>query len=140
MNSNVDHAAATADARVRWLAVAAALLALAGVGAGAFGAHALKSVLSTGRLNAYDTAVRYQQLHALALFACAWALQSWPSRLAFAAGVCLAAGVVLFCGSLYLVALLDEPRFAIVTPLGGFALLAGWILLAAAVVAFRRNA
>jgi len=139
VNSNVDPASARADTRVQWLAVAAALLALTGVGAGAFGAHSLKSVLTAGRLNAYDTAVRYQQVHALALFACAWALQTWPSRLAFAAGVCLATGAVLFCGSLYLVALLDEPRFAIVTPFGGFALLAGWILLAAAAMPYRRT-
>ncbi|HEX4598568.1 MAG TPA: DUF423 domain-containing protein [Burkholderiaceae bacterium] len=120
------------QSRVRGLAAAGALFALTGVAAGAFGAHALKSWLPVEKISVFDTAVRYQGLHALALFASAWVLQSWPSRLALAAGVCFAAGIVLFCGSLYLVALLDEPRFGIATPFGGIAFLAGWTLLAVA--------
>jgi uncharacterized membrane protein YgdD (TMEM256/DUF423 family) len=120
------------QSRVRGLAAAGALFALTGVAAGAFGAHALRSWLPVEKLSVFDTAVRYQGLHALALFASAWVLQSWPSRLALAAGVSFAAGIVLFCGSLYLVALLGEPRFGIATPFGGIAFLAGWTLLAAA--------
>jgi uncharacterized membrane protein YgdD (TMEM256/DUF423 family) len=120
------------QSRVRGLAAAGALFALTGVAAGAFGAHALKAWLPVEKISVFDTAVRYQGLHALALFASAWVLQSWPSRLALAAGVCFAAGIVLFCGSLYLVALLGEPRFGIATPFGGIAFLAGWTLLAVA--------
>jgi uncharacterized membrane protein YgdD (TMEM256/DUF423 family) len=126
------------DLRVRWLAAAGALFALTGVAAGAFGAHALKSWLSSERIGVFDTAVRYQDLHALALFAGAWVLQSWPSRIALAAGVCFVAGIVLFCGSLYLVALLAEPRFGIATPFGGIALLAGWTLLVIAALKSRK--
>src|ERR1700756_1219197 len=118
--------------RVRWLAAAGALFALTGVAAGAFGAHALKSSLPMERISVFDTAVRYQGLHALALFACAWVLQTWPSRLALAAGVCFVTGIVLFSGSLYLVALLGEPYFGIATPFGGAAFMAGWGLLAVA--------
>jgi uncharacterized membrane protein YgdD (TMEM256/DUF423 family) len=120
--------------RVRGLAAAGALFALIGVAAGAFGAHALKSWLPVERIGVFDTAVRYQGLHALALFACAWVLQNWPSRIALAAGVCFAAGIMLFCGSLYVVALAGEPRFGIVTPFGGIAFLAGWTLLAVALL------
>ena len=118
--------------RVRELAAAGALFALTGVAAGAFGAHALKAWLPVERISVFETAVRYQTLHALALFVCAWVLQSWPSRIALAAGACFAIGILLFCGSLYLLALLGEPRFGIVTPLGGIAFLAGWAALAAA--------
>jgi uncharacterized membrane protein YgdD (TMEM256/DUF423 family) len=122
------------QSRVRWLAAAGAIFGLTGVAAGAFGAHALKSLLPPERLGAFETAVRYQGLHALALFACAWVMQTWPSRIAAAAGVCFAAGTVLFCGSLYLIALLGEPRLGIVTPFGGVAFLVAWTLLVVAVV------
>ena len=104
------------------------------VALGAFGAHALKNSLSSDRLGVFETAVRYQTVHALALFACAWVHQSWPSRVALAAGACFVAGAVLFCGSLYLLVLLDQPRFGIATPFGGIAFLAGWLLLTAAIV------
>lgn len=128
------------ERRIRWLAAAGALFALTGVAAGAFGAHALKSWLPAERLSAFETAVRYQALHALALFACAWVMQSWPSRIALAAGVCFALGTVLFCGSLYALALLGEPRFGVIAPFGGIALLAGWALLAIAIVISRKQA
>jgi uncharacterized membrane protein YgdD (TMEM256/DUF423 family) len=127
------------EQRVRWLAAAGALFALAAVAAGAFGAHALKSWLAADRLGTFETAVHYQGLHALALFACAWVMQTWPSRIAAAAGLCFAAGTVLFCGSLYLIALLGEPRLGIVTPFGGAAFLAAWTLLAVAVVKSKKS-
>jgi uncharacterized membrane protein YgdD (TMEM256/DUF423 family) len=132
--------AAAVGTRIRALAAAGALFALTAVAAGAFGAHALKATLPAERLGAFETAVRYQGLHALALFACAWVLQTWPSRMALAAGACFVAGIVLFCGSLYLLALLGQPRLGIVTPFGGIGFLAGWTLLAVAIVKSRRSA
>ena len=123
----------THERRVRALAAAGAALALAAVAAGAFGAHALKNSVAPERLAAFETAVRYQLVHALALFACAWALQSWPSRAALAAGACFLCGTLLFSGSLYALVLCDQPRLGLVTPLGGVAFLAGWILLIRAV-------
>jgi len=122
------------EMRVRTLAAAGAIFALTGVAAGAFGAHAVKAWLSPERLGVFETATRYQVLHALALFACAWVLQSWPGRMALAAGACFVIGTVLFSGSLYLLALLGEPRFGLITPLGGLGLLVGWTLLAVALV------
>jgi uncharacterized membrane protein YgdD (TMEM256/DUF423 family) len=135
---HLDDVMVSNERRVRWLAAAGALFALAAVAAGAFGAHALKSRLAIDRLGTFETAVRYQGLHALALFACAWVLQSWPSRMAVAAGICFAVGIGLFCGSLYALALLDEPRFGAITPFGGIAFLAGWILLAMAILSSRK--
>jgi uncharacterized membrane protein YgdD (TMEM256/DUF423 family) len=119
---------------VRAFAAAGALFALTGVAAGAFGAHALKAWIPADRLAVFETGARYQLLHALALFACAWVLQTWPGRAARAAGACFAAGIVLFSGSLYLLALAGEPRVGIVTPFGGIGFLAGWALLAVALL------
>jgi uncharacterized membrane protein YgdD (TMEM256/DUF423 family) len=125
---------AVSERAVRGLAAAGALFALTGVAAGAFGAHALKARLAADRLGVFETAVRYHLLHALALFACAWALQTFPGRTAVVAGGCFAAGILLFSGSLYLLALLGEPRLGVITPFGGLGFLAGWTLLAAAIL------
>lgn len=119
---------------VRALAAAGALFALTGVAAGAFGAHALRARIPVDRLAVFETGARYQLLHALALLACAWVLQTWPGRAARAAGVCFAAGIVLFSGSLYLLALMGEPRLGMATPFGGVGFLAGWALLAVAIL------
>ena len=129
-----DEPRAPYEMRVRWMAAAGAIFALTGVAAGAFGAHAARAWISAERLAVFETATRYQVLHALALFACAWVLQSWPGRMAWAAGVCFVIGTVLFSGSLYLLALLGEPRFGVITPFGGLGLLVGWTLLAVALV------
>jgi uncharacterized membrane protein YgdD (TMEM256/DUF423 family) len=127
-------AAAATGRRVRLLAAAGALLGLTAVAAGAFGAHALKSAVTPERLAVFETGVRYQLVHALALFACAWTMQTWPGRLAFAAGACFVAGALLFSGSLYALVLSGEARLGIVTPFGGLAFLIGWILLTASIV------
>jgi len=132
-------AGASVESRVRWLAVAGAVFALTGVAAGAFGAHALKSWLPPQRIAEFDTAVRYQGLHALALFATAWVFQTWPGRVALASGACFAAGTLLFCGSLYALALLDEPWVGILTPIGGIGFLAGWTFLAIAIVKSKKR-
>ena len=110
--------------------VAGALLAGLAVAAGAFGAHALRALLSPAALATFETAVRYQMFHALALLAIAWALSRWPSRAIVWAGWLMIAGVVLFCASLYLLALTGSRALVLATPLGGVAWLAGWCCLA----------
>ena len=100
------------------------------VAAGAFGAHALKSLLSADALAIYDTASRYQMFHALALLGAAWAATRWPGRAIRLAGWCFVAGSVLFSGSLYLLALTGTRWLGAVTPLGGVLLILGWGLLA----------
>lgn len=108
-----------------WFALGA-LFAGLGVAAGAFGAHALKRLLSLDQLAVFETAVRYQMVHALALLAVAWACTRWPDRRVGVAGGLFVAGIVLFSGSLYLLALTGATRFGLLTPFGGLALLAGW--------------
>lgn len=104
-----------------------------GVALGAFGAHALKSRLSPERLETFETGVRYQMYHALALLVAAFAVGSWSSSiLPVAAGWLFVAGTLLFSGSLYLLVLTDRRWWGAVTPLGGVAFIAGWVCLALA--------
>jgi uncharacterized membrane protein YgdD (TMEM256/DUF423 family) len=114
-----------------------AMLAMIGVAAGAFGAHALKSRLAPDMLAVFEVGVRYQLVHALALLAVAWAITRWPGRTALYAGALFIAGIVLFSGSLYLLALTGERSLGAITPFGGVAFLAGWACLAWA--AWRSN-
>ena len=111
----------------------AALGALSGfiaVGAGAFGAHALKARLTPQLLAVFETGAHYQMVHALALLAVAWAITRWPGRAAVASGWCFVAGTAIFSGSLYLLALTGVRGFGAITPIGGVLFLAGWLLLA----------
>lgn len=117
----------------RTLAIAGVLIALA-TALGAFGAHALKAHLPQDRLQIYETAVRYHFFHALGLLAIGVLLRSIDSELLRWSAVLLLAGIILFSGSLYLLTF-GAPRFVgIVTPVGGLALIAGWILFAATVL------
>ncbi len=105
-----------------------------GVGAGAFGAHGLSSYfVQYPDLEAtYETAVRYHMLHALALFAIAWATEKWPGTLTTWSGWLIIAGILIFSGSLYLLVFTRIRWLGAITPIGGFAFLAGWLLLALA--------
>ena len=107
-----------------------ALSALISVAAGAFGAHALRGRLTPEYLAVFETAARYQMYHALGLLAVAWAITRWPGPLPVWAGWLFLAGTVLFCGSLYILALTGIRWWGAVTPLGGVAFLAGWLCLA----------
>lgn len=104
--------------------------ALVAVAAGALGAHALKARLGPDLLAIFETGARYQMFHALGLLAVAWAATRFPGALVSAAGWLLAAGTVLFSGSLYLLALTGARWLGAVTPVGGLAFLAGWACLA----------
>jgi uncharacterized membrane protein YgdD (TMEM256/DUF423 family) len=117
----------------RFPLLAAGLLGATGVGLGAFGAHALHaSLLARGTLGTWETAVHYQLLHAVALLAAAaWRRADGSRALAWAVRA-WATGAVLFSGSLYLLALGGPRWLGPVTPLGGAALIAGWVGVAAA--------
>jgi len=105
---------------------------------GAFGAHALRDRLGAALSQVYETGVRYQMYHALALITVdlirSRSLKQAEPRPARSplevAGVLFAAGIVLFSGSLYALALTGERAWGAITPLGGAALLAGWIAFA----------
>lgn len=115
-----------------------ALLAGVAVAAGAFGAHGLESRLTPARLQTFEVGVRYHMYHALALLVVGLLAASWTGWQVTAAGWCFVAGIALFSGSLYVLVLTDTPWLGAVTPLGGVAFIAGWLLLAwAAVQAMR---
>ncbi len=116
-----------------WFATGA-LAAAAGVILGAFGAHGLRSRVSPQALATFETGARYHMIHALALLAVAWAADRWPESWAGQAGWAFLVGIVLFSGSLYLLALTGARWLSLIAPLGGLAFIAGWIALAAAAV------
>ena len=117
----------------RPLAVLACLFGFTAVAAGAFGAHALKDRLPADLLAVFETGARYQMVHALALLFVASVGGAGGARPARAAGWLFVAGMVVFSGSLYALALTGVRAWGAVTPLGGVAFLAGWGLLAWAV-------
>jgi uncharacterized membrane protein YgdD (TMEM256/DUF423 family) len=108
------------------IALAAILLALA-VAAGAFGAHALKNVLSAERLETWQTAVQYHAWHALGLMLIAMIgvqfdlVVTWPASL-------ILTGIVIFSGSLYVLCLTGIGWLGAITPIGGVAFILGWIV------------
>jgi len=112
----------------RRLAAMAVFFGLTAVILGAFGAHALKSRLDAAQLLSFETAVRYQMYHALALLLVAALRDRLPSRALETAGWLFVAGTVLFSGSIYL--LVSGVRWVWpVTPIGGVTFMAGWISL-----------
>jgi uncharacterized membrane protein YgdD (TMEM256/DUF423 family) len=110
----------------------AALMGLVGVGFGAFGAHGLRGRLSPDMLAVFETGVRYQMYHALALLAVAILLPRLEGRAVLVAGWSFIAGIFIFSGSLYALALTGVTTLGAITPIGGVAFLAGWIALAIA--------
>jgi uncharacterized membrane protein YgdD (TMEM256/DUF423 family) len=114
--------------------IAGALLAAIAVAAGAFGAHALAARLTPERLATWETAARYHMYHALALIIVGVVAARWPAPLLTAAGWLFIAGILIFGGTVYALAL-GAPRWlGAVTPIGGLAFIIGWIVLALAVV------
>ena len=113
-----------------WGVRAGAALMLLDVALGAFAAQGLKGRLAPESLAIWETGARYQAYHALALVLTGLLLSRAPSRAIAAAGWCFSIGIVLFSGSLYLLAVTGWRRLGMVTPLGGLAFLAGWALLA----------
>jgi uncharacterized membrane protein YgdD (TMEM256/DUF423 family) len=126
-----------------------AIFGFIGVAFGAFGSHALRSKLTPDRVAMFETGVRYQMWHALALFVVviveAWAPSGGSSSftlvadrggapLLFAAGWLFAGGIVLFSGSLYALGVTGRRAWGAVTPFGGACLLLGWAMLLFAIV------
>ncbi len=113
----------------RTLALAGLLLALATV-CGAFGAHLLKGQLAPERLQLWETAVRYQFFQALGLLAVGLTLRGSDDAALRAAALLIVAGIVLFCGSLYALSFSAPRALGVLTPAGGLAWVAGWLLFA----------
>lgn len=113
----------------RTLAIAGLLLALA-TACGAFGAHALKTHLAPDRLQLWETAVRYHFFQALGLLGVGLALRSLDAAMLRNAAVLIVVGIVLFSGSLYALSLGGPRALGALTPVGGLAWIAGWLLFA----------
>lgn len=116
----------------RTFLLAGAIAGFIGVAFGAFGAHGLRGRLSPDMLAVFETGVRYQMYHALALLLTAAVAGRVDGRAILAAGWLFVAGIVLFSGSLYLLAVTGVTTLGAITPIGGVAFLAGWICLAVA--------
>ena len=116
---------------MNWSAIAAIFLALA-VGLGAFGAHGLRSRLNPEMMDIYKTAVLYHFLHALGMLIVSVLPKTGTLSEAGADTICwlLLAGILIFSGSLYLLALTGTRALGAITPIGGVAFIAAWVLLA----------
>ena len=117
-----------ADGRSGWIALGAVNAAIA-VAAGAFAAHGLRERLDARALEVFETGARYHMYHALAMIA-AGLVASSIARSAQTAAAIFQAGIVLFSGSLYALALTGVKGLGAVTPIGGLAFLVGWLWLA----------
>jgi uncharacterized membrane protein YgdD (TMEM256/DUF423 family) len=121
--------------QARWVIQAGSVLGLLGVGIGAFGAHGLRARLeAAGRMDTFETAVRYQFYHALALILVGILTQLLANNPAALKSLnwsaySFVAGVLIFSGSLYILCLSGITWLGAITPLGGLFMLAGWALL-----------
>ncbi len=104
-------------------------MGLLGVVAGAMGVHVLRDVLDAKALNTFETGVRFQMYHALALLAVGSLAGRWKTGFVKLSGVLFTAGVVLFSGSLYILAITGIGVFGAIAPLGGLSLMAAWTSL-----------
>jgi uncharacterized membrane protein YgdD (TMEM256/DUF423 family) len=120
----------TQDVQARILGVLGGVFGLLAVGLGAFGAHGLRGRLSAEELAIFETGVRYQMYHSLALLLVAVLVLRGGAGSSPLAGWAFSAGILLFSGSLYLMAFTGARWLGPVTPLGGVAFLAGWAFLA----------
>jgi len=121
------------------LLIASALGFLA-VSLGAFGAHALKEMLTeSGRLETYELAVRYHFYHTLALLGAGILMENYKATSLKVAAWFFLIGTILFSGSLYALCLTNLSKLAIVTPFGGVFLIAGWAALFVTVLQSKRN-
>lgn len=119
----------------QWL-IWAAVHGFLSVACGAFGAHVLhdRKGITPRLLENFETAARYQMYHALALIAVAWLASRGGGMAIAVSGWCFALGACVFSGSLYLLVLLEKNWLGAITPIGGLALLAGWLCLGVAAI------
>lgn len=113
----------------------AALMGFFSVAIGAFAAHGLKNVLPNYALMWVDTGVKYQMFHGGVLLILGFALKQWPKwRVLKWACASFLVGILLFSGSLYIMAATQIKALGMITPLGGLALLVGWLCLLVAAI------
>ncbi len=112
----------------KWVLISGGVLGAVAVASGAFGAHALKTLLTERSQGWFDLAVTYQARHALALIMCGVLLHvAGPNGWLSAAAWSWLAGVLLFCGSLYLMTFTGWTKLGMITPIGGLLFIFGWL-------------
>lgn len=114
----------------RLFVVLASLSGFLAVALGAFGAHMLRARIPPELMRTFEVGQRMHLFHTVALLAVAWAATRWPGSGPATAGWLFVAGIVLFSGSLYLLAITGHRSLGAVTPLGGLCFLGGWLVLA----------
>jgi uncharacterized membrane protein YgdD (TMEM256/DUF423 family) len=114
----------------RQIILIGSLLGGLAVALGAFGAHAFKDLLiQNNRVDTYELAVRYHFFHALALLLITLLLDKVESKIGIRSAMLILIGTILFSGSLYIMALFNTTKGALITPIGGVFLLIGWGML-----------
>lgn len=114
----------------KFVLITASALGAFSVMIGAFGAHMLQELLETkGRVGTFETAVQYQFYHTLALLAVGLLMFKIEDKLLDYAAISLIAGIIIFCGSLYLLSVSGYRWLGMITPVGGLFFIAGWVLL-----------
>jgi len=107
-----------------------AINAFLAVGAGAFGAHGLKNILTPEYLAVFKTAADYQLIHGVGLILIGILSKDFASQYINASAVFMSIGIILFCGSLYVLTLSGTKWLGIITPIGGLCFLIAWLTLA----------
>ena len=115
--------------RTQLIIAIAAVFGLLAVIAGAAGTHALRDTLDAGALRTFETAARFQMYHALALLAVGILAMRWQTRILIVSAVLFTLGILLFSGSLYILALTGIGIFGAIAPIGGISLMAAWTSL-----------
>jgi uncharacterized membrane protein YgdD (TMEM256/DUF423 family) len=124
----------------RYMLIFAALSGFLFVAFGAFGAHALSNTLGAKEMAWIHTGLEYQGFHTLAILVLAVAMQRCVSLWFYWSSALLALGILLFCGSLYCLALSHLPFWVFITPVGGMCFLAGWALMLIGALRLRKKA
>lgn len=119
----------------RLFLIIGSILGALSVALGAFGAHSLKKIVSPEAVSTFETGVRYQFYHTFALLLIAVLYEKFSSKWLVWAGNSFIIGIILFCGSLYILTLLNATnsvglrKIGIITPFGGLFFIAGWLFL-----------
>lgn len=110
--------------------ILAGILGMLSVGIGAFGAHGLKQILiENGRLETFETAVKYQFYHTLAIFGIGILMLKYENKLFAYAAYAMTAGIIIFSGTLYALCLTNLTILGAITPIGGLMFILGWLLM-----------
>lgn len=129
MASEMSMSISAGTGAARWFLVLGGVNALIAVILGAHGAHGLQEIADSVQIASYRTAVSYQLTQGLGLVLIGLAIQLWPGVRAFPrAGGLLLAGIVLFCGGIYLKVMAGLELLGPLIPVGGFAFMLGWLV------------